>query len=220
MVRPIDTFGIMAGIFNILLSSLGLLLLIYGLLVLIGYVWGGLRKFIRIFLIPGMIVHYASHFLAVKLLEAGEERAAWRRKLIGLGVRGGREWTYSVIRATNMKDALITSIIPACISIPLALFFTRAFFLTRSLFFGWLALSVIFEGLPNTHDYQLLFLRGVADKPHAYILLPWTVIIGILAYYVYPTYAALIALGYFIAVCVILLWPTKQAEETRKKVIV
>lgn len=221
MNGSINTFGILTRVCNTLLTSFPLLLILYGVFVLIGYVWSGLRKFIRLFLIPGMILHYASHFLAVKLLASQEENSFKRRQLVGIGMRGDNEWTYSMIRTTSTKDALIIAIMPAAFTIPLVIFLTRTFLLTNSLLLGWLTLSILLEGLPNTHDYQLIFTRGIADKPHAYILLPWTIVVGILSYYVYPNYAILITISYFLTISFILLYPdhTQEKNKNTKTVI-
>lgn len=199
---------ILLAFFRMALGSTILLFLVYCFLLLLGYFWNGLRRFFRIFFLPGMIVHIVGHFLTARWLNKVH-------KLTGFGVKARNEWSYSIIRTTTTKEACAVALAPICLSIPLAFYFRYLFFLTYgniSLFFGWLALSLFVEGLPSTHDFQLVFLKHVEDKPYAYILFPWTGIVGVLAYLLYPQFAVLIALTYFISISLIFLWPSHSSS--------
>lgn len=201
--------------FKLFLSSMILLLLIYCFLTFLGYLWNGLRRFLRLFFLPGMIVHLVGHLLIARWLDK-------TGSLTGVGIKTAKEWNFEMFRNISTKEACLVALTPFFLSILLAFYFRYLFFLTYgsvSLFFGWLAISLFVEGLPSPHDFQLVFLKHIEAKPLAYLLFPWTGIVGVLAYLVYPRFAVVIAGTYFIIITLIFIWPSSSSRNQEDVVI-
>lgn len=216
-VSPNDAFVFLRELLVAASLSPMLLLIGYGLMLIIGWCWGGMRKFLSILFFPGALLHVLSHYLAAELIGVNPP------KLTGFSFKPPNESSYAVLRVGKLKHAIIIAIFPLFIAIPLlALLLIITLHTTGifQLFFAYLILCIAFFSLPTVHDYMIITLAGMGRHPLSYFLLFLGVIITPLSFLAYPTFWLPITIGYYITIFTILFTPFEgEGEEERKELI-
>jgi len=180
-----------ADIARTILSSPLYILALWGVYLLIDYVWGGLGKALRLLLFPGYLFRIAIRAVFLSLIGADLYIIYRQYGLLGmervslLTYVKRRKWAVLIV-------VLLNAIVGLLIGYGLIIVVSSLEEAIRTLVVSWLAISFIIESLPSTVDVHLFYITILAQDPLGTLLSTWVIVIFVLSYFCFGALEAII----------------------------
>ena len=179
------------------------------LLLILDYVWSGFSKFIRLILLPGRILHVASHYLAAKIfgirmyevLYTGITRDTIHSGItLSSDIYGKELWKIKIMMIAPLIFGFLFAITLQKI---LILILLKSGVNLLTVIISWLTISFLVLGMPDIDDIKFIVTSHIIKHPEVIIGLIWSVIVFALGYITYNMGTAIMGVMIYIILLVL-----------------